>query len=110
MQGTYILDFESCKQASVGDVWWEQRTSTDRQLAPRNGAQIANLGPVNFNSVTLAMLKAEPYQATPINGSTIGGQLSSGTVIAIRTRGGHYAKMRIDSYGYNLLITSTTYQ
>ena len=110
MQGTYIFDFESCKQASVGDVWWEQRTSTDRQLAPRNGAQIANLGPVNFNSVTLATLKTEPYQATPINGSTIGGQLSSGTVIAIRTRGGHYAKMRIDSYGYNLLITSTTYQ
>ena len=110
LQGTYIFDFESCKQASVGDVWWEQRTSTDRQLAPRNGAQIANLGPVNFNSVTLAMLKTEPYQATPINGSTIGGQLSSGTVIAIRTRGGHYAKMRIDSYGYNLLITSTTYQ
>src|SRR5256714_6854696 len=75
LQGTYILDFESCKQASVGDVWWEQRTSTDRQLAPRNGAQIANLGPVNFNIVTLAMLKTEPYQATPINGSTIGGHL-----------------------------------
>src|SRR5205823_8580998 len=56
LQGTYILAYESCKQASVGDVWWEQRTSTDRQLVPWNGAQIANLGQVNFNSVTLAML------------------------------------------------------
>ena len=70
---------------------------------------IANLGRVNFDSVTLAMLKTEPYQATPINGSTFGGQLVNGTVIAISTRGGHYAKMRIDSYGYDLLVTLTTY-
>lgn len=70
----------------------------------------ANLGPMNFDSATFALLKIAPYQATPINGNTIGGQLVNGSVIATRTRSGHYAKMRIDSCGYNLVITSTTVQ
>ena len=111
LQGTYVLDFEKCAQGGTGDVWWEQRDSVNRMLVPQNGAMIVNMGPVSFDGVTLATLKSQDYRPGSINGSATSlNQLTPGTLLAIKTRNGHYAKMRIDSYGYNLGITSATYQ
>jgi hypothetical protein len=48
---------------------------------------------------------------TPINGSNdANNSLQPGTIIGIKTKSGHYAKMRINSYGYNLNISWVTYQ
>ncbi|HEY8738096.1 MAG TPA: hypothetical protein VIO62_13765, partial [Candidatus Dormibacteraeota bacterium] len=110
-KGTYLLDFENCVQGGTGDVWWEQIDSVNRMLVPRSGAMLVNMGPVGFDGLTLAALRSLNYGPGSINGSANSfNQLTPGTVVAIKTRHGHYAKMRIDSYGYNLGITSTTYQ
>jgi hypothetical protein len=110
MRGTYVYDLERCLEASPGDVWWQQMTAFSRQLTPQNGAMLANMGQVNYNSITLATLKAQPYSAAPIGMSNGRAALPVGTVIAVKTRNGQYAKVRIDSYGYNLAVTSTTYE
>jgi hypothetical protein len=48
---------------------------------------------------------------TPINGSNnAANQLTAGTVVAIKTGAGRYAKMKINSYGYNLGMTWVTYK
>ena len=56
------------------------------------------------------MIRWRPPAKGPIVKRDVTRVLTPGTVVAIKTRHGHYAKMRIDSYGYSLGITSTTYQ
>jgi zinc ribbon protein len=110
MRGTFVYDLERCREVSPGDVWWQQMTAFSRQLTPQNGAMLANMGQVNYDGITLATLKAQSYSATPIGMSKGRINLPPGTVIAVKTRNGQYAKVRIDSYGYNLAVTSTTYE
>jgi hypothetical protein len=71
---------------------------------------MAHLGQRNFDAVSVETLRAASYTATPLNGSNnSANQLSTGTVIAIRTGNGHFAKMRVDAYGYNMSISWVTY-
>jgi len=53
IKGTFTVDLEKCSlgSSSTDDLWWEQVTESERYLAPRHGAQIVNLGKVNFNSI-----------------------------------------------------------
>jgi hypothetical protein len=114
LQGTFILDAEKCAQSGnlTGDLFWEQIDTVQRQLVPFSaGDQVAVLGKVDFGTVSLADLKSAPYGTNPVNGSNnTQNRLTPGTVLAIHTRNGHFAKMRIDSYGYNLGIAVVTYQ
>jgi hypothetical protein len=72
---------------------------------------LVHMGKPNFNAVSLQALQAQPYTATPINGSNnASNQLTPGTVIAIKTNAGRYAKMKINSYGYDLGISWATYK
>jgi hypothetical protein len=72
---------------------------------------VANMGKANFDAVSRQTLMLQAYTATPINGSNnSSNKLTAGTVIAIKTNAGRYAKMRVDSYGYNLGITWVTYK
>jgi hypothetical protein len=113
LQGTFIFDAEGCRQSGdlTGDLWWEQIDSVRRQLVPNPGATIAVLGKLDFGAVSRNDLLTVPYNAAPIDGSANSqNKLSPGTVLAVRTRNGHYAKLRIDTYGYDLGVTVVTYQ
>lgn len=113
LKGTWTFDFDTGVQGPTGgaDIWWEQVNSTVRYLVPQSGAMLAHMGKPNFDAVSLPTLKSLAYTAANINGSnTAANQLKAGTVIAIKTSAGRYAKMRIDSYGYNLGITWVTYK
>lgn len=118
LQGTYLFDFDGGTHSAPGepivppyDVWWNQQTSTERQLVPVNGAQIVRLGAVNYNTISYAELLGLAYSTTPIDGSVgAGNQLTNGTVFAVRTADGNYAKALVLNYGYNLEIRWTTYQ
>jgi len=82
-----------------------------RQMVPRGTATIANLGFVNFDSVTAQSLAAAPYTSIPIDGNDDGSnQLATGDVFAIHTDAGNYAKVLVTSYGYDLGIQWVTYQ
>jgi hypothetical protein len=113
LKGTWTFDFETGVQGppSGADIWWEQVNTVTRFLVPRSGAMLANMGKPNFDAVSYQTLKGLSYSATPINGSNnSANKLKAGTVIAIRTNTGRYAKMKINSYGYNLGISYVTYQ
>ena len=76
-----------------------------------SGDSVAVLGKVNFGAVGLPDLLIAPYDTVPVNGSNdSGNRLTPGTVLAVHTRNGHYAKVRVDTYGYNLGLTIVTYQ
>ncbi len=79
-------------------------------MVPENGATIVNLGVVNFNSITKAQLQSYSYSTTPIDGNNDAtNQLVNGDVFAVHTSDGHYAKVKIVTYGYNLQIQWVTY-
>ena len=113
LKGTWTFDFDTGLQGSPSgsDIWWEQVNNVTRYLVPQGGAMLANLGKVNFDAVSLQTLQTRPYTMTPINGSNnASNQLTAGTVVAIKTGAGRYAKMKINSYGYNLGMTWVTYK
>lgn len=112
LKGTYTFDFENGVSGvpSQADVWWEQVDSVRRYLVPQNGAAIGRLGAVDFDTLTLSQLRTEPYTYQRLDASDTGtNQLRTGTVVAVRTRHGQYAKMRVESYGFDLRITWVTY-
>lgn len=77
------------------DVFWEQFTATTRALEPENGAMIANIGVVDFASVTLADLEALPYGTAGIDGSDVSNVLVPGDVFAVQTNAGNFAKVLV---------------
>jgi hypothetical protein len=113
LKGTWTFDFDGGVQGPAGgaDVWWEQIDTVSRLLVPQSGAMLAHLGKPNFDAVSLQTLKTQAYTANPINGSNNAqNQLKPGTVIAVKTSAGRYAKMKVNTYGYNLGITWVTYK
>ncbi len=114
LHGTWLFDFDAGVEVALngtGDVWWEQMTSTARQLVPSGGAGLVNLGVVSFGGIGYAQLQGLPYASTPIPGSVgAGNQLGNGDVFAVRTNNGNLAKVKVVSYGYDLKIQWVTYK
>lgn len=73
LRGTWSFDLDSGKEETGGDIWWEQRTSTERRLVPQAGAQIVGLGAADFDALTPAELQELTYGAEPLDGSLSGG-------------------------------------
>lgn len=112
LHGTYIFDLESGHESMPGDIWWDQIDGRSRRMVPQNGAAILYLGMVDFNSIGGADLQAMDalYSAAPlVDNPAAGNQLAEGTVFAVRTRGGSYAKVLVESSGYDLRIRWSTF-
>lgn len=113
-KGTWLFDLDTGTQEGAlpgADIWWEQMTSTARQMAPRNGATIINLGAVDFATLSAAGLQGLPYGTAPIPGNDDPtNKLVPGDVFAVKTTQGNFAKVLVDAYGYDLTITWVTYQ
>lgn len=116
LHGTWIFDFDSGAEvdhapSAGGDVWWRQKTSVKRQMEPWGGAQIAFLGTLAFNSVSYADLQGVDYGTAPIIGNDDSTNLLvPGAMFAVKTKAGNYAKVRVETYGYNLMIRWRTYK
>jgi hypothetical protein len=113
LKGTWTFDLDTGVQGPAGgaDLWWEQVNSVIRLLVPQNGALLAHMGKPNFDAVSLQTLKSQAYSSSPINGSNnSSNKLKPGTVIAVKTSAGRYAKLKIETYGYNLRIRWVTYK
>lgn len=101
--GTYLMDLDNGTMPltfpySGSDFFWNQQTSTTRQVAQNPFApsgQFVNLGVVNFASITLAQLQSYSYSSAPINGSDVGNLLVPGDVFAVLTDSGNYAKVLV---------------
>ena len=114
LQGTYLFDLDAGTEGGISpteDIWWDQQTNVARQMVPQNGAGIINLGVVDFNALSSAALQSLAYGPAPIPGNDDAtNQLVDGDVFAVRTTSGNYAKVLVQSYGYDLTIQWITYQ
>lgn len=116
IHGTWIFDFDTGVEVdyasnAIGDVWWRQKTNVKRQIERWNGAEIAYLGILSFNSVSYADLQGVVYGTVPIIGNDDSTNLLvPGAMFAVKTNAGNYAKVRVESYGYNLQIKWRTYK
>ena len=103
--GNGLFNFDQGAVVTSGaDVLWH--ISSPITLDPRGKAKLANMGVVNFNSITAAHLEGLTYTTTPIKGTA----LPTGDVFAVFTNGGNHAKVRVTAYGNNLKIKWVTYK
>ena len=113
LHGTWLFDFDAGVEVASGataDVWWEQKTAVLRDMVPRNGASLVNLGPVNFGALTPDTLSSLTYSSTPIHGNNDpSNNLTTNDVFAVHTTSGNYAKVKVVAYGYDLQIQWVTY-
>jgi hypothetical protein len=113
LHGTWHFDFDAGAQVSGGpgaDVWWEQKTAILRDLVPQNGAALANLGHVDFGSITPDTVSSLTYSTAPIDGNNDAtNKLTTNDVFAVRTSSGNYAKVKVVAYGYDLQLQWVTY-
>ena len=115
LKGTWLFDCETGTLggdiSGPGDIWWEQIDTVKRQMVPIAGATIVNLGKVDFDSITPAVLQALTYNTVPIPGNNDAtNQLVKHDVFAVRTNAGNLAKIRVHKYGYDMKIDWVTYK
>ncbi|MFN8418857.1 MAG: hypothetical protein U0528_06400 [Anaerolineae bacterium] len=108
LRGTYFFDFDGGQEIREGaEVWWEQKTQVERYMV---SSAIAYLGRANFDSLDYEALKVLPYLNDRVDGSNNSNNLLiPGSVFAVRTDLGNYAKVQILKYGYNLEVRWVTY-
>jgi hypothetical protein len=121
LMGTWGADLDSgafnvpIAQWSQVDIWWEQQgsgtTVLDMLMEPANGANIVNLGVVDFDAITQSQLEQlTTYSTTPIYGhDDPANQLVNGDVFAVHTNGGNYAKVKVLNYGYDITLQWVTF-
>jgi hypothetical protein len=109
IRGTAMMDVDtgtvSPKDKKTRDFHWQQRSQTARCIEPRNGAAVAHLGDVDFEKLALSDLERAVYSEKPIKGDDDNNQLTPGTVVAVRTNLGNYAKMLVTE---NIPMESTS--
>lgn len=108
IHGSWTFDFDAGKEdvdEVDADVFWEGETETSRRLRPLSPSEVgvaaptsklANLGIRDFDGVSLADLRDAPYSSQPIKGGDVEDQMPVGTVIAVHTTKGNFAKVRVD--------------
>jgi hypothetical protein len=113
IRGTWSFDFDAGQEVGSTperDVFWHQHTAVKRTMDPMGSAKIAYVGVVNFNTLTPDKLSKLYYSDTPINGNNdASNKLVNGAVFAVLTNDGHFSKVQVISYEYNIQIKWITY-
>ncbi len=114
LKGTWSFDCETGQNGTLGgnfDIWWEQITNVQRQMTPQGIVTLANLGVVDFNSVTPATMQTYTYTSTPIPGNNDAtNKLVTGDVFCVKTKEGNFCKIKVLTYDYNMQIQWVTYK
>lgn len=70
-----------------------------------------HLGCVDFDTLLPALLQTLGYNNSPIIGNNDAtNQLVNGSVFAVRTNRGNFAKVQVLEYGYNLTLRWSTHK
>ncbi|MEN0003154.1 MAG: hypothetical protein AAF798_03385 [Bacteroidota bacterium] len=113
LEGTFSLDLDSGGITSTikSDIFWAMRTSTQREMVPVNGSEIAYLGDISYEQLSGAELARLPYTTDPISANNDAtNKLFNGAVFAVRTQSGQHAKVQVVSYGRDIELRFTTYR
>ena len=97
IQGTFMWDIDSNadRAGSDADLWWEHVNRHERYLVPRNGAGLAVVKSKSFEQLGLADLKELEYAKARLSGSDTDTVIKAGTVLALRTTEGRFAKLKV---------------
>ncbi|MFM9700052.1 hypothetical protein [Streptomyces europaeiscabiei] len=108
LRGNRRFDLETGIEASGmgrADVWWRHLPSGGRELVPLLGARLCAMGAVGYDALSHRELVALTYHSASIPGHPLGeNKLTTGSVIAVRTRSGQLVKMQVQAYGHDLQI------
>jgi hypothetical protein len=105
---SYLFDVDTGQMVDLAekdraDLWYHNVDDLEMYLHTQNGAEFANLGIVDFDSVTDCSLYT--LSSEPMNASISNNTIPVGTVLVVRTNIGNYAKIRIDYYPFPINIT-----
>ncbi|MDF7825151.1 hypothetical protein P4B35_14100 [Pontiellaceae bacterium B12227] len=92
---TWDLDSNSDGASDSADLWWEHVDAHERYLVPKNDAQLAILKGKVFSNLSLRDLRTADFESTRISASDANPVLDTGTVLAVRTSDGNYAKIEV---------------
>lgn len=92
--GTWDIETNKTGDVMIADVWWEQQSEKEQFLTPLNGAGITLIGQKAFEKISRQDLAALKYSDKKIAYD----RLAPGTVVALRTRGGNIAKLKVIKY------------
>jgi hypothetical protein len=110
VRGTFSFDFDTGAETATGaDAFWQQSTSTSRSFVPQNGAQFSPMGAADYEATDKAKLQSLTYSTAAIDGSDANNKLTPGTVVAIKTSNGRYAKMKVISKAADNTLTFRFY-
>lgn len=100
VKGTWSWDIDSDTDGSSpgADLWWRQASSTERYLVPKNDAEFALLSGETFESLDLADLQAATYSTDPLSASDVGAVIDAGSIVAVHTTEGAYAKLLVTGF------------
>ena len=96
--GTWAWSVETNKLGKLdgSDLWWSPQTDTLRHLVPFNGAAISIVAEP-FEKIDLTYLKSVELMKGKLAGSG-NNFLPPGTVLAVRTANGNFAKLKVVRY------------
>jgi hypothetical protein len=97
LKGTWTWDLDSNTDGTPdsADVWWEHVDDQQRYLVPKNGAQLAILKEKAFGNLSLPEIRTAAFMSGRISASDANPVLDAGTVLAVRTSEGNYAKIEV---------------
>lgn len=100
IKGTWSWDIETDADGSsaTSDIFWEQVSAAERYLTPRNSAEFAVMSGVTFESLDLSDLEAATYSTDRLSASDVGAVVDVGSVIAVHTTEGNYAKLLVTGF------------
>ena len=89
--------------SGTGDIY-------DTQDGSLSGSTLTNIGVTNFANVTDAQLRGLSYGGSPIDGNNDStNKLVNGDVWAVHTDGGHFVKVKVVTYGFNIVLDYVVY-
>jgi hypothetical protein len=96
--GTWAWSIETNKLGrDRSDLFWSHKTNTERDIVPSNGASLAVIT-VPFEQIDLKYFKAVEFTDKSVAGSDNNNLLKPGTILAVRTVNGNFAKLKVIRY------------
>ena len=100
IRGTWTWDIDSNSDGmrESADLWWEHVNDHERHLVPQNGAEMAVVKDKAFEDLSIGDIAKMELVASRISASDSRPNIDVGTVLAVRTTDGNFAKLQVTGF------------
>jgi hypothetical protein len=92
---TWDIDTNTDGDGNAADLWWQHVNERERYLVPKNGAGLTVVTNKTYESLTAADLRGMSYGTGRLSASDAQPTIDVGTVLAVRTNAGNWAKLKV---------------